>query len=120
MVAMEAPHQGTARPLATVRPLAMEAPYLATARAQAMVRVPAMEAPLLTQVMAHPLLARAQATARPMDMVRAPTSKDQATAPQPTILIRKALTVTARAPRANHPIAAVSAATATVMTPHTE
>merc|ERR1712165_689180 len=113
MVAMEAPHQDMAR-------------IPATARAPAMARVPAMEAPLLTQAMAHPLLARPLAMVRPPDMERAPTARDQATGPQLTVLILRTLTVTARppdmarAPTPNHPIAAVSAATATVMTQHTE
>ena len=69
MVAMEAPHQGTARPLATVRPLAteapplateapplaMEAPHLAMARAPATARAPAMEAPHLATARAPAL-----------------------------------------------------------------
>ena len=68
MVAMEAPHQGTARPLATVRPLAMEAPHLAMvamARAPATVRALAMEAPHLVTARA-PATARALATVTPL------------------------------------------------------
>jgi len=68
MVAMEAPHQGTAKPLATVRPLAMETPHLAMvamARAPATVRPLAMEAPHLVTARA-PATARALATVTPL------------------------------------------------------